>query len=247
MAIKLTRYYYFKMRNGEPYEIEVSILPKNTTLLTIYVEMTDEQREFYIEHPNATVIQVWNCSMEEPVEPDEPDNPTPEPSNDGMYYYFKLRLGNPYQIKVEDFEINTTIMKMYVEMTSEQRAFYLEHPTASVMEVWNCEITPPYVPPAEDVQEYAAQKVKELKDTCYASITIDKLQCEMANAVLAGTSVSYSGKRHYTTLQAKAIMEQFMNESDKAATIYETYRPQIEAASTTAIVDSLFEEAIAQL
>lgn len=164
-----------------------------------------------------------------------------------MYYYFIMQGSKPISIKVTPLRKNTAIMTMYREMTNEQREFYLEHPTANVTEVWNCELTPPYVPPAEDVQEYAAQKVKELKGTCYASITIDKLQCEMANAVLAGTSVTYSGKRHYTTLQAKAIMEQFMNESDKAATIYETYKPQIEAASTTAIVDSLFDEAIAQL
>lgn len=163
------------------------------------------------------------------------------------YYYFKMRNGSPYQIKESLIHINTAINRIYVEMTDEQKAFYLEHPNASVQEVWNCELTPPYVPPEPSVQEYAAQKVKELKDACYGAITIDKVQCEMANCVLAGTAITYSGKRHYTTLQAKAIMEQFMDESDKVSTIYETYKPQIEAATTTAIVDSLFDEAIGKL
>ncbi len=163
------------------------------------------------------------------------------------YYYFKLRNGSPYDIKVSIIHINTTINRLYQEMTTEQKEFYLEHPTATVMEVWNCELTPPYVPPTTDVAEYANEKVKELKDACYGAITIDKVQCEMANCVLAGTVVTYSGKRHYTTLQAKAIMEQFMDESDKVSTIYETYKPQIEAASTIAAIDSLYEEAVNSL
>lgn len=163
------------------------------------------------------------------------------------YYYFKLRNGNPYQIKVELFPINTAIMRNFVEMTTEQREFYLANPTATVMEVWNCELTPPYVPPTPDVSEYAAQKVKELKDACYGAITIDKVQCEMANCVLAGTAVTYSGKRHYTTPQAMAIMKQFMDESDKVSTIYETYKPQIEAASTIKDIDNIYNTAINNL
>ena len=163
------------------------------------------------------------------------------------YYYFKLRNDSPYDIKVSIIHINTTINRLYVEMTEEQREFYLENPTASVMEVWNCELVPPYVPPPQDVREYAAAKVDELKRVCYASITVDELQQAMANAVLAGTSILYSGKKHYTTTEAAAIMKRFMDESDKAATVYETYKTQIEAASTTKIVDDLYEEAINKL
>lgn len=163
------------------------------------------------------------------------------------YYYFKMRSGQPYSIKVSILPINTTAMIMYREMTTQQKEFYLENPTASVTEVWNCQLTPPYVPPTPDVSEYAAMRVKELKEVCYASVTIDELQCAMANAVLAGTSIAYAGKRHYSTSEAIAIMKQFMNESDKAATIYETYKPRIEAASTIEEVDSRYNEAIETL
>lgn len=165
-----------------------------------------------------------------------------------QYYYFKCRLnGTPYEIKVTTYEINTILNRIYVEMTQEQQEFYLANPTATVQEVWNCELTPPYVPPTPDVQEYAAAKVEELKRVCYASITIDELQCSMANAVLAGTSLAYAGKKHYSTTEAIAIMKQFMDESDKAATVYETYKPQIEDASTTKIVDDLFNQAMEAL
>lgn len=157
------------------------------------------------------------------------------------YYYYFVR-----GVKIERF-ITPMYGSWFVELTPEQKEFYLANPNATVQEVVNCQITPPYVPPTQDVQEYAAQKAKELKDACYGAITIDKVQCEMANCVLAGTTVTYSGKRHYTTLQAMAIMKQFMDESDKVSTIYETYKPQIEAANTIEDVDTIYEQAISQL
>lgn len=160
-----------------------------------------------------------------------------------MYYYFWKNK----KILETRIPLPTQFNPSVVELTPEQVEFYLANPTATIQEVMNCELTPPYVPPEQDVQEYAVMKIKELKDACYGAITIDKVQCEMANCVLAGTAVTYSGKRHYTTLQAKAIMEQFMDESDKVSTIYETYKPQIEAASTIAAIDTLYEQAIAAL
>lgn len=159
------------------------------------------------------------------------------------YYYFKLRNGNPYQIKVEIFPINTTIMRNFVEMTTEQREFYLEHPTASVMEVWNCELTPPYVPPTPDVQEYAAQKVRELHDTCYASVTVTSLEYAAAEDKVNNiTADSY-----YTLIQANQVLNDFRTQSKKALTVYNTYKSQIEAASTIEDVDTIYEQAISQL
>lgn len=159
------------------------------------------------------------------------------------YYYFKLRNGNPYQIKVELFPINTTIMRNFVEMTQEQQEFYLEHPTATVMEVWNCELTPPYVPPTPDVSEYAAQKVKELKDACYASLTITSLEYATAedkvNNVLADS--------FYSLTEANRVLADFRTQSKKALTIISTYAPQIEAASTIEAIDTLYNTAIGQL
>lgn len=163
------------------------------------------------------------------------------------YYYFKMRNGSPYDIKESVIHINTTINRLYQEMTNEQKEFYLEHPTATVMEVWNCELTPPYVPPEPDVAEYANEKVKELKDACYGSVTIDELQYAMANAVLAGTSIAYAGKKHYSTSEAIAIMKQFMDESDKAVSVYETYKSRIESASSIEAVDTLYNQAIEAL
>lgn len=160
-----------------------------------------------------------------------------------LYYYFKMRFGSPYEIKVTAVHINTVINLIYREMTQEQKEFYLEHPTASVMEVWNCELVPPYVPPTPDVQEYANEKVKELKDACYASVTIDELQYAMAedkvNNVLADS--------YYSLTEANAILASFRTQSKKAMQTFDTYSVQMTEASTIEAIDSLYNQAINSL
>lgn len=159
------------------------------------------------------------------------------------YYYFRMRNGNPYAIKESIVEINTNIMRNFQEMTTEQREFYFEHPTASVMEVWNCEIIPPYVPPAPDVSEYAAQKVKDLNDACYASVTITSLEYAMAEDKVNNlTADSY-----YSISQAREILSTFRTQTKKAMQVRDTYTPQIQASQSIEAVDTLYNQAIEQL
>lgn len=159
------------------------------------------------------------------------------------YYYFKLRNGEPYQIKVELFPINTIIMRNFVEMTAEQREFYLANPTATVMEVWNCELTPTYVPSTPDLQDYAAMKVKELKDACYASVSVSDLEFSMA----IDKTENITADSYYSLVDARQVVSDFRAQSKKAMTVYDTYKPQIEAASTIEAIDTLYNTAIEQL
>lgn len=163
--------------------------------------------------------------------------------NEQLYYYFKMRLGKPYEIKVTAVHINTVINLIYREMTQEQKEFYLEHPTASVMEVWNCELIPPYVPPTPDVTEYANEKVKELEDACYASVKINELEYAMAedkvNNVLADS--------YYSLTEANAILTSFRTQSKKAMQTFATYSVQMTEASTIEAIDALYNQAIEAL
>lgn len=160
-----------------------------------------------------------------------------------QYYYFKMWLGSPYEIKVTAVHINTVINLIYREMTNEQKEFYLEHPTASVMEVWNCQLIPPYVPPTPNVQEYASMRVKELKDACYASVKITDLEYAMAedkvNNVLADS--------YYSLTEANAILALFRTQSKKAMQVYDTYKSRIEAAVSVESVDLIYDEAVNSL
>ena len=163
--------------------------------------------------------------------------------NEQQYYYFKVRLGRPYEIKVTAVHINTLINVIYQEMTAEQQAFYLANPTASVMEVWNCELVPPYVPPTPNVSEYAAQKVKELKEACYNAVEITSLEYAMA----IDKTQNITADSYYTLVEAQRVVSNFRSQSKAAMTVYDTYKPQIEAANTIEAVDTLYNQAIEAL
>lgn len=164
------------------------------------------------------------------------------------YYYFRVRRPSiteivPYGIKESAFYIDDNIMLNFKQMTEEQKAFYLEHPTATVMEVWNCEITPPYVPPTPDIQEYAAEKVKELKDACYGSISVTSLEYAMA----MDKTQNIAADSYYSLTQANQVIKDFRSQSKHAMQVLDTYKPQIEAAQSIEAVDAIYEQAINNL
>ena len=160
--------------------------------------------------------------------------------NENQYYYFKMRLGRPFEIKVTSVHINTLINLIYQEMTVEQREFYIEHPTAAVMEVWNCEIASPYIPQISDVQEYASEKVKERKEVCYNSVTVTSLEYAAAedkvNNVLADS--------YYFLSEANSVLASFRSQTKKALQVINTYTSQILDASTIGEVDTLYNQAV---
>lgn len=160
------------------------------------------------------------------------------------YYYFKMRNGTPYTIKVSIVPINTTINRSYVEMTEEQKAFYLEHPTATVMEVWNCQLTPPYVPPTPDVAEYAQEKLKELKDACYGSVSVTSLEFAMAIDKIENPA---SIACYYNLTKAIQVRDDFRSQSKHAMQVLDTYKPQIESAQTIEAVDTVYQQAMEDL
>jgi len=161
-----------------------------------------------------------------------------------QYYYFKCRLnGTPYEIKVTTYEINTILNRIYVEMTQEQQEFYLANPTATVQEVWICELTPPYVPPTPDVSEYAAQKVKELQDACLAVVTVTTLEYAMA----MDKTQNITADSYYTLVEAQRVVSNFRNQSKHAMQVRDTYTPQIEAAATIEAIDTIYQQAMEAL
>lgn len=156
-----------------------------------------------------------------------------------MYYYFWK---NKKILKTRT-PLPTQFNPSVVELTPEQVEFYLANPTASVMEVWNCELVPPYVPPTPDVQEYAAQKVKELKEACYGSVTVTSLEFAMASDKLDNiTADSY-----YSLTDAQKIVTDFRTQSKKAMQVFDTYKTRIEAAVSVESVDLTYNEAMEAL
>lgn len=62
------KYYYFKNASGRRY-VEVTTFPVNTSINPSFEELTEEQAEFYMEHPEASISEITKCRL----------NPTPEP------------------------------------------------------------------------------------------------------------------------------------------------------------------------
>ena len=62
-------YYYFHVYENRPTRIVTSGLPIDTEANPMYREMTQEQREFYLEHPDEGVWDVWNCYVPVPYVP----------------------------------------------------------------------------------------------------------------------------------------------------------------------------------
>ena len=80
------------------------------------------------------------------------------------FYYFKMLNGHCMRIVVLDREINLMQNPSFVAFSQEQKAFYVEHPTASVFEVWKCEMTHTSIPipvetPIETLRDEAMQEI----------------------------------------------------------------------------------------
>jgi len=166
-----------------------------------------------------------------------------------IYYYFRVRRPSiteivPYGIKESAVYIDDNIMLNFKQMTDEQKTFYLEHPTATVMEVWDCQLTPPYVPPTPDVAEYAQEKLKELKDACYGSVSVTTLEFAIAIDKIENPA---STSCYYNLTKAIKVRDDFRSQSKHAMQVIDTYKPQIELAQTIEAIDTIYQQAMEEL
>lgn len=161
------------------------------------------------------------------------------------YYYFRLTIaGKPYAVKVSGIPIDTAIMRYFSDMSDGQVAFYLAHPDASIEEIVACELNPPYVPPAPDLQEYIAQKIKELEEACYGSVSVTSLEFAMAIDKIENPA---STACYYNLTKAIQVRDDFRSQSKNAMKVFSTYKPSIEASQSVEAVDEIYEEAIGKL
>ena len=94
-----------------------------------------------------------------------------------------------------------------------------------------------------DVAEYAAEKVKELKDACYGSVSVTSLEFAMAiDKVENITADSY-----YSLTEARQVVSDFRSQSKHAMQVLDTYKPQIQAAATIEEIDEIYQQAMEEL
>lgn len=61
-------YFYFEMKNGIEKRIVEREIPFNTSIMTMFKELTNEQKSFYISNPAANMFEVKNCKLNRPTD-----------------------------------------------------------------------------------------------------------------------------------------------------------------------------------
>lgn len=162
------------------------------------------------------------------------------------YYYFVTHITG--RVTIEKF-ITPMIIIGYEQLTAEQTEFYLANPTASVEEVRNCELDPPYVPTAPSIVELQEDARRELKTT-YAAVMSRYSDLEVAMAItshLALTTLTIADKCPYTLREANNIIDGFNSLAKDAKSIYERYCDLIEEQTTENEVNATMEAGKAEL
>ena len=73
----------------------------------------------------------------------------------------------------------------YIEISESQYQFHLDHPTASMQEVWNMELTPPYIQTNEDISRNRQEQYKQRSDSYYISWQKDLALGELEKAEIS--------------------------------------------------------------
>lgn len=157
-----------------------------------------------------------------------------------MYYYFFRN-----RIVVFALRVNLMLNHGFVELTDEQREFYLANPAASVEEVRKCELNHPYIPPAPSIVQLQDDAKRQLKEAYLAKMSrYTDLQVAMAvTSHIALTTLTIADKCLYTLKEANDIIEGFNALSKDAKSVYDRYKKNIEDATTKEVIDAELEEA----
>lgn len=66
------------------------------------------------------------------------------------------------QVSIQDWDADMSGNPAFEKLTPEQVAFYHEHPNASIKEIRECKIIPPYIPPVPSITELKEQAIKDI-------------------------------------------------------------------------------------
>lgn len=149
------------------------------------------------------------------------------------HYYFVN-----YTIKVFEWEVNTDLNPAYVELTDEQRDFYLDHPNASYWEVEKCELDPqpePIIPTLEEEQEGAKKYLSDLSLTVLGKY-VKEYQLANAQSSLYELSQDPSAVTIYDESHSKEIISTYNKIGRELRNIYKSAESDINSCTEIAEV-----------
>lgn len=158
------------------------------------------------------------------------------------YYYFYTPIIGAERIEKT---ITPMIGFRWVELTDEQREFYLANPTATVKEVKQCHLDPPPTPPDPDIEEVREQALYELNNL-YADKMGRYSDLQVVGAMTshyALTTLTIDDNVPYSLSEAKNIIKGFNSLMKSAKAIYDRHKKNIEDATTKEVIASELEAA----
>lgn len=158
------------------------------------------------------------------------------------YYYFHTPLMGAERVEKT---ITPMIGFRWVELTDEQREFYLANPTATVKEVKQCHLDPPPTPPDPDIEEVREQALRDLNNLyCDKMGRYSDLQVVGAiSSHYALTTLTIGDTTPYTLSESKNIIERFNSLMKSAKAIYDRHKKNIEDAATKEVIAAELEAA----
>lgn len=245
-------YYYFHTFNGKT-EIVKTVTALNMLLFSKlgYEEMTQEQIDYYISHPEASIDEIRNCCDVDTQtdQEEEYEQQDEQITTDKFYYYFYTKNGVTTIVK-KFFALNMNLYgykegkRIYYELlTDEQESFYLNNPEASVNEVRNCMLNEPPTPQTQSIIQIREYYKNKLKEAYYAKMS-EYSDLDVVGAIsshYANTTLSISNVTPYTASEAKNIIEGFNSLMKSAKAVYELHKTSIESATTEEDIDNEFE------
>lgn len=156
----------------------------------------------------------------------------------------------PYELDANN-EIGTTwedyVAGMWVMLSEEQLAWKAEHPTASVQEVFNMQVTPPVEPtPEQKLRQAQNVKYMEINNAASAAshyyvdendvYTADRLSVK--NLCNINKTVSLNGVSYKSEILSKA-MDEVSVQSDKINSVASTLSKQVQEAAAAEDVEAI--------
>lgn len=150
-----------------------------------------------------------------------------------MYYYIFCNK----KIKTSNTVVNTTVFPQYVEMIPAQVEFYLANPNASIEEIKQCQIIPPYVIPLEELKSVSIEHISEYS----LSIAREILpEYKVQNAIVC-TGLNDHTNSIYPHDECLAILEKYNRIGKTCREMFYTFKSNLENCNTNEEVDLLVE------
>lgn len=147
------------------------------------------------------------------------------------------------QVSIQDWDTDMTGNPAFERLTDEQVAFYHEHPNASVKEVRECRIIPPYIPPVPSISELREQAIHDVDTKSRTTIGTFADVLTFSNTIASTVYAKAKGiEPIYSDEKVLKTATNFLIVGKLCRDLFEEMKTRIEAATTASEIEALVAE-----